>query len=148
MDILRDYQLLLIPLISLIITQAIKTVIDLYYKRPGSMNSYGGMPSSHSALFAALVVVVGLVEGWQSFPFAISAIMYLVVVRDAAGIRQHLGRHGQLLKDLIMEHAKDHNHQIPHEAIITRLGHTPAQVVVGTICGVVLALAQYALLNY
>jgi acid phosphatase family membrane protein YuiD len=111
------------------------------------MNSYGGMPSSHSALFAALVIIAGLHEGWNSFAFAISVVMYLVVVRDAAGIRQHLGRHGQMLKDLLMEHAKDHQHNIPHETIVTRLGHTPLQVVIGTICGVLLALLQYSWIN-
>ncbi len=111
------------------------------------MNSYGGMPSSHSALFAALVTVVGLREGWGSFALAISLVMYLVVVRDAAGIRQHLGRHGQMLKDLLTEHAKDHHHTIPHDTIVTRLGHTPLQVVIGTICGIALALLQYSIIN-
>lgn len=105
------------------------------------------MPSAHSALFASLVIMAGLMEGWHSFAFAISFIMYLVIVRDAAGIRQHLGRHGQMLKDMITEHAKDHNHTIPHEQIVTRLGHTPLQVVIGTICGIILTAIQYSILN-
>lgn len=147
MDIVRDYQLLIIPLLAAIITQAVKVVIDRYQHHPGSMNSYGGMPSSHSALFAALVMVAGLHAGWGSFELAVSVILYLVVVRDAAGIRQHLGRHGKMLKDLLTEHAKDHHHTIPHETIITRLGHTPLQVVVGTVFGIVLGLGQYWLLN-
>ncbi|EKD79319.1 MAG: hypothetical protein ACD_41C00102G0008 [uncultured bacterium] len=82
--------------------------------------------------------MAGLTAGWASFEFAVSVILYLVIVRDAAGIRQHLGRHGQLLKDLLIEHKKDHQHNIPHEKIVTRLGHTPLQIVMGTICGLVI----------
>lgn len=107
------------------------------------MNSYGGMPSSHSALFASLALMAGLVYGLASFEFTVAIILYLVIVRDAAGIRQHLGRHGQMLKDLLIEHKKDHQHTIPHEKIVTRLGHTPLQIAVGTICGLVITLIFY-----
>ena len=105
-----------------------------------SMNSYGGMPSAHSALFASLATVAAANYSLVSFEFAISFVVYLVMVRDAAGIRQHLGHHGQMLKDLLLEHQKDHHHNIPHDQIVTRLGHTPLQVAVGSACGVVFAL--------
>lgn len=144
---MQTYQLLIIPLASLIITQAIKVVIDLIHHRSASMNSYGGMPSSHSALFASLVAMAALTAGFASFEFAVSIILYLVIVRDAAGIRQHLGRHGQMLKDLLIEHQKDHQHNIPHEKIVTRLGHTPLQIVMGTLCGLVITGMLYFVLN-
>lgn len=140
---MQTYQLVLIPLTSLIITQAIKVVIDLIHHRPASMNSYGGMPSSHSALFASLALMAWLVFGLASFEFAVSFILYLVITRDAGGIRQHLGRHGQMLKDLLIEHQKDHHHTILHDTIVTRLGHTPVQILAGTVCGIVITGLLY-----
>lgn len=140
-------QLLFIPLAALIITQFIKVVIDWLNQRPASMNVYGGMPSAHSAMFAALVLMAGLREGVQSFDFAISVILYLVMVRDAVGIRQHLGSHSAILKRLIQEHYKDHAHNIPHDKIVTRLGHTPLQAAVGTVCGIVITLLLYWIVN-
>lgn len=91
--------------------------------------------------------MAGLVYGLTSFEFAVAIILYLVIVRDAAGIRQHLGRHGQMLKDLLIEHKKDHQHTIPHEKIVTRLGHTPLQIVVGTVCGLVITGILYWWIN-
>lgn len=131
---------LIIPLSALIITQFIKVVIDAYHHHPFSMNSYGGMPSTHSALFASLVTVAWYLAGLGSFEFAASVILYLIVVRDAVGIRMQLGNHGAMLKQLIQEHQKDHHHSIPHEKIITRLGHTTLQAVIGTICGIIISV--------
>ncbi len=92
--------------------------------------------------------MAGLVYGLPSFEFTVAVILYLVIVRDAAGIRQHLGRHGQMLKDLLIEHQKDHQHAIPHEKIVTRLGHTPLQIVVGTITGLIITgLLYWGIIN-
>jgi hypothetical protein len=115
-----------------------------YYHRPTSLNTYGGMPSGHSALFASLTTLAGLTQGFDSFLFALSFFFYLVIIRDAAGIRQQLGKQGKMLGDLLTEHAKDHHHSIPHDLIVTRLGHTPWQIAVGSLCGVVFTLLQYA----
>jgi len=138
---------LIIPLAALIITQFIKVVIDAYKHQPFSMNSYGGMPSTHSALFASLVTVSWYLAGIWSFEFAVSFILYLVIVRDAVGIRMQLGNHGAMLKQLIQEHERDHHHNIPHETIITRLGHTPLQATIGTLCGVTISMILLYLLN-
>lgn len=138
-------QLLLVPLLVMFITQAIKVLIDIA-KQPKRevwwhyFTSYGGMPSSHSALFISLVTMAYLDFGWQSFEFAVSVILYLTVVRDAVGIRWHLGEHGKILKQIIAEEYKDHQVQIKHDHIVTRLGHTPLQAFIGTLCGIALTL--------
>lgn len=151
-EFIQSGQVLIIPLSALIITQLIKVVIDLIRKRSLKfklqyLNYYGGMPSAHSALFSSLITISCLVYGWTSFEFAISVIMYLVVVRDAVGIRWHLGNHGKILKQLIHEHVKD-NEPIKHEKIVTRLGHTPLEATVGTVCGVLIALTLYGFLQF
>lgn len=145
---ISEGEILLVPLTALIITQACKLAIDTYRKNTAgktlleSLNSYGGMPSAHSALFAALVTVSYLLYGWDSFQFTVAFILYVTIVRDAVGIRWHLGEHGAILKQLIQEHTKDHEH-IAHKKIVTRLGHTPLQATIGTCIGISIAMVMH-----
>ncbi len=150
-EILQTGQIIIIPLTALIITQLIKVAIDLERKKFKKfklqyLNYYGGMPSAHSALFAALATTSLLVYNWYSFQFAVSLILYLVIVRDAMGIRWHLGNHGFILKQLIHEHVKDHD-VIKHGKIVTRLGHKPIEVFVGTMCGIIFSIIGLTILN-
>lgn len=103
------------------------------------------MPSAHSALFGSLVTIAYLLYGWASFEFAVSFILYIVVVRDAVGIRWHLGNHGMILKQLIHEHVKD-KEKIEHKKIVTRLGHRPIEVIIGTILGIIIAFLLHLLI--
>lgn len=48
----------------------------------------GGMPSSHATLVCALATTVAIVYGVNSAVFAIAAFLALVVMYDAAGVRQ------------------------------------------------------------
>ena len=55
------YKLFIIPIIVMFITQVIKNVIIIM---KGNFNwqtilSYGGLPSTHSALVTSLVIVIG-----------------------------------------------------------------------------------------
>lgn len=88
-------------------------------------------------------MVSWLTYGWNSFPVAISIIMYLVVVRDAVGIRQHLGQHGAILKKIIEEGHTD----VKYGPIVTRLGHTPLQATIGTLCGIIITAILYPLFS-
>ena len=95
----------------------------------------GGMPSSHSAFVVSLVTIIYLVEG-TSTAFAISLVVALIVIRDAFGVRRSVGKEGQAIEKLFQIHkikSKDHY----------AMGHTPWQVIVGTILGFVIALLVY-----
>src|SRR5436189_2649927 len=50
--------------------------------------STGGMPSSHSAIVAALATGVGLKDGFDSGSFAVAAVFAMIVTYDASGVRQ------------------------------------------------------------
>ncbi len=63
----------------------------------------GGMPSSHSAFVSALATSVALIEGLGSVAFGISAILALVVMYDAAGVRQSVGKQSVVLNRIIRE---------------------------------------------
>ncbi len=93
----------------------------------------GGMPSSHAALVSALALGVGLQEGWDSLLFAATVIFALIVMYDAAGIRQAAGKHARVLNRM-METLGDGDFEEPY--LKELLGHTPLQVIVGSLLGV------------
>ncbi len=98
----------------------------------------GGMPSSHAAAVAALSTAVGLREGFRSILFGVTLYFSLIVMYDAAGLRQAAGRQAAILNRLIDEHFE--NPEKDAHRLIELLGHTPLEVFVGAILGVVSAL--------
>ena len=93
----------------------------------------GGMPSSHSALVCSLTTVVALMDGFDSTSFAISVVLSSVVMYDAAGVRRAAGKQARVLNQII-ENEGDIN---VGEKLIELLGHTPKEVFVGAIVGII-----------
>jgi len=96
------------------------------------------MPSSHAAAVAALSTAVGLKEGFATTLFSVTLYFSLIVMYDAAGLRQAAGRQAAILNRLIDEHF-EHPEKNTHR-LMELLGHTPLEVLVGAILGVVSAL--------
>lgn len=136
-----QWQVLVVPFAVMIISQVIKTAID--YRARGfqwrALNSYGGMPSSHTALFVSLTIMVGFVEGFASPLFAAIAFISAVFIRDAVGIRWSLGFHGQVLNHIIANLPEQEQKQFPKH-LEERLGHRPVEVVAGGIVGLALTM--------
>ena len=101
----------------------------------------GGMPSSHSASVCALTTCVGLREGTGSVLFGVVLYFSLIVMYDAAGLRRAAGRQATLLNRILHEHIQLPGP--PHERLRELLGHTPIEVLVGAIIGVLFSLAIY-----
>jgi uncharacterized protein len=101
----------------------------------------GGMPSSHSASVCALTACVGLREGTGSVLFGVVLYFSLIVMYDAAGLRRAAGRQATLLNRILHEHIQLPGP--PHERLRELLGHTPIEVLVGAIIGVLYSLAIY-----
>jgi len=107
----------------------------------------GGMPSSHSSFVLALTTSVGLINGYRSIEFAIALGFSLVIMYDAAGLRRSAGRMAVVLNKIV----DDIYAHKPHtsERLIELLGHTPLEVIMGGLLGIVLALAYHiALIRY
>ena len=98
----------------------------------------GGMPSSHSAVVSGLATLVGKYEGVSSANFAIALIMAFVVMYDACGVRRAAGKQAVLLNKLI-ETPGLTGVQVS-ERLVEVLGHTPVQVFVGALIGIVVGL--------
>ncbi|HSQ59081.1 MAG TPA: divergent PAP2 family protein [Acidobacteriota bacterium] len=101
----------------------------------------GGMPSSHAASVMALSTCVGLREGFGSVFFAISLYFSLIVMYDAAGLRRAAGRQASLLNRILVEHIQLPGP--PHQQLRELLGHTPFEVLVGAVIGVLFSMAVY-----
>lgn len=98
----------------------------------------GGMPSSHAASVSALTTCVGLERGFNSALFGAVAFFSLLIIYDAAGIRQAASRQAQLLNQ-VLEDLKT-QHSIRGERLVERLGHTYVEVLAGVLYGVSVAL--------
>ena len=97
----------------------------------------GGMPSAHSATVASLATAVGLYYGFGTIPFLIVLVICFLTMFDAAGVRRHLGRQGKILNEVLDEfHAKG---TVPEKRLKELLGHTPFEVIVGALFGIMIA---------
>lgn len=140
-DILHN-QILIVALIACITAQGLKLIIDLIRSRKlnvAYLLSPGGMPSAHSALVGALATSVGLFKGWDGAEFAIACLFAIIVMYDAAGVRQAAGKQAKILNQVIDELFQE-EHNLNEERLKELLGHTPFQVLVGLSLGISIAM--------
>lgn len=102
----------------------------------------GGMPSVHSALVSALATSAGLTHGFSSGLFAVSAVLAIVVMHDASGIRRQSGKHAEVINE-IMEILKNEPFPNHIKKLKEILGHTPLQVFMGCLLGISVALLYH-----
>ena len=126
-----DYRFLIIPTVVWFSVQVFKLVSDAVINR---FVETGGMPSSHSAVVTSLMTAVGLSEGFDSPIFAVAFVFSFIVMYDAAGVRLAAGKQAKILNQLI------NSNQVKvdtNEKLKELLGHTPIQVFVGAIYGII-----------
>ncbi|NJP08364.1 MAG: divergent PAP2 family protein [Leptolyngbyaceae cyanobacterium RU_5_1] len=134
-------QVLLVAIAACLIAQVLKFAVELGKNGKVSVRSLvetGGMPSAHSAFVTALATGVGQMSGWESPEFAIAVVFAVIVMYDAAGVRQAAGKQARVLNQIIDEFFEG-NHQLTEDRLKELLGHTPFQVIVGSILGVAIS---------
>lgn len=98
----------------------------------------GGMPSSHAATVSALATAVGLEYGVASPIFALTLVFAWIILMDAQGLRRSTGKQAEtlnmLLEDIYWKKG------IKEERLKELLGHTPVEVVIGAVIGVLVAV--------
>ena len=100
----------------------------------------GGMPSSHSATVTAVAVMTGLRCGWDSPIFTIAAILAVIVMHDAMGVRQETGKQAKVINSMVeLINSFGRGELTPEETLKEFVGHTRRQVVVGAVLGGVIA---------
>ncbi len=144
---LLQNDILIVGLISWFAAQVIKTVIyaavnrELRFER---LMGDGGMPSAHSATVTSVALSAGFTAGWASPVFAVAAILAIVVMHDAMGVRRETGKQAQVINSMMLTFEQLGAPDIPVEVKLKELvGHSPLQVFFGMLLGVVVSLIYF-----
>ena len=139
-EILQN-DILIVSTLAWLFAQASKLLIVLLRERRldlHSLSSAGGMPSSHSAVVVALATRVGINAGVGSTEFALAIIFAGVVLYDAAGVRRAVSVQGRILNRMLEEVIE--YQRFNEKRLLELLGHTPFEVFVGSLLGLLVAL--------
>jgi len=128
--------------------QFLKAAIKLIYGRIHSLPELievmlwrtGGMPSSHSALVTSLCVTIAFRHGIHSDLFIFSLCFFLVVIRDAFGVRRSSGIQAKKLNEIGAE-LRDKKIIDNYKALKEVDGHTPMEVLCGCLLGCLVGLS-------
>ncbi|ESA37551.1 membrane protein [Leptolyngbya sp. Heron Island J] len=132
---------LVVSLVACLSAQLLKLIIEVITNHRLNFRvlvETGGMPSSHSALVTALACGIGQTIGWSSPAFAVTAVFAVIVMYDAAGVRQAAGKQARVLNQIVDEFFQEHEFQ--EDRLKELLGHTPVQVIAGAALGVFIGL--------
>lgn len=130
-----------VPIILWFGIQLFKLLYDLYTTKKFNFKRImgaGGMPSSHSAVVTSLATLIGRYNGVDSPIFALALIVAFVVMYDACGVRRAAGKQAKLLNEIVNTPGLS-NLQV-QEKLQEALGHTPTQVFVGFLIGLIAGL--------
>ena len=140
-NFIQTYRFVVIPFGVWFGIQLFKLLYDLVTTKKFNFKRImqaGGMPSSHSAVVVALTTMIAKTEGIHSPLFGVSLIFSFVVMYDAAGVRRAAGKQAKLLNKIV---------ETPgltgvevSEKLVEVLGHTPIQVFVGALLGLIVGL--------
>lgn len=120
--------------------QVLKVLISLIRDKHLNLSyllSMGGMPSSHTSLVCSLATTVAITDGLSSATFAIAAFFAIIVMYDAAGVRQAVGNQANVLNRMLDELFR--GEPIFQEHLRELIGHTQFEVLAGAILGISLA---------
>jgi acid phosphatase family membrane protein YuiD len=130
--------------------QVIKVIMALFDKvRPPLSKvlfSTGGMPSSHSSAVCALCIASGIGEGLGSPIFAVTLVLAGVVMIDASGVRYETGKQAKIINRITKELFSGKPDEI-NMGLKELVGHTPFQVFMGALLGIVVAVAMAFLMG-
>lgn len=142
MNILNTgYEALAAGILAAFFAQVIKFIIFTVRARHINFKIFtttGGMPSSHSAGVMGLSTAVGIIEGFSSISFALALGFALITMYDAAGVRRAAGKTAACLNRM-MEDFYNNDVQAIGGKLKELLGHTPFEVIMGALFGILFA---------
>ncbi len=126
--------------LTLFVVQSIKLATDGIrgnFNLSNVFYSYGGMPSSHTAVVSSLCTIVAYHDGFDSISFSIAVIFSIIIIGDAMMFRGYVDRNSLALLKLLEKLPKDERERL--KPLKTNLRHTFSQVVVGAMIGIGIA---------
>lgn len=141
------YIYLLTPIIAFVIAQGTKIILRSLKRKITwrDIFSYSDMPSGHTAVVISIVAILGLELGVDSPIFATALVFAMIVITDAVGLRNYLGQHGKTLNILVKDLKEDEFLDRTYPKLLERIGHTPLQVLIGGLIGLLTSVIAYFL---
>lgn len=130
-----------IAILAWAVAQLIKILVEFVKTKKIRLSlwiSSGGMPSSHTSFVTAVSTSIGMLEGFNSPLFALAAILSLVVMYDATGVRRAAGNQAAVI-NIIVDNIENKG-VILDKKLKELLGHTPIEVAAGAILGIGIAI--------
>ena len=138
-------KILMTTISTWLIAQAIKVGIGVLRKKRFDFRLFigsGGMPSAHAAGASCLATSICLDCGFDSVYFALAFAFAIVVMFDAQGVRRSTGKQAGILNK-IMDDIYWQG-KIQEMRLRELIGHTPVEVIMGLLLGIVIALVSWA----
>jgi len=146
MDILRELlanKILISGMCGWTVAQVLKMIIHSVVTKDLSIERLfgdGGMPSGHSATVSAMATATYIIYGPGSFEFAVTVMLAIIVMHDAMGVRLETSKQAVVINqmvDLIRNMGKKIDLE---EKLKEFVGHTPIQVVAGSLLGILVGV--------
>lgn len=131
---------------SWFVAQLAKTIIHAIINKKlvlERMVGDGGMPSGHSATVTSLAVISALSFGFDSFQFAVTALLAIIVCHDAMGVRLETGKQAQIINEMMEAFEVWTKKELPEVKLKEFVGHTPIQVIAGILLGIANACVMH-----
>ena len=133
-------RILLAAFCGWLVAQVLKTIIYVAVNKnfnPERLLGDGGMPSSHSATVMAMVTSTAFYFGAETFEFAVTAILALIVMHDAMGVRRETGKQAKVINNMMDWFVQMDSDISPEEKLKEFVGHSPTQVFFGALLGII-----------
>ena len=142
-DVLNLNPILTVALLAWFVAQVLKTLINFILLGKYQLERMwgdGGMPSAHSATVCAMVIATARSEGLSSAIFAVAAVVAIITMHDAMGVRRETGEQAKVLNKMIEQWIDVTEKNAPflqNMHLKEMVGHTPLQVLAGFVVGCV-----------
>ena len=142
-DVLNLNPILTVALLAWFVAQVLKTLINFILLGKFQLERMwgdGGMPSAHSATVCAMVIATARSEGFSSAIFAVAAVVAIITMQDAMGVRRETGEQAKVLNKMIEQWIDVTEKNAPflqNMHLKEMVGHTPLQVLAGFVVGCV-----------
>ena len=140
-DVLNLNPILTVALLAWFVAQVLKTLINFILLGKFQLERMwgdGGMPSAHSATVCAMVIATARSEGFGSAIFAVAAVVAIITMHDAMGVRRETGEQAKVLNKMIEQWIDVTEKNAPflqNMHLKEMVGHTPLQVLAGFVVG-------------
>ena len=143
------YIYIICPVIAFILAQGTKVFIKSFRKKITfhDIFAYSDMPSGHTSVVTAITTIIALGRGIASPEFAIAFVFTAITITDAIGLRNYLGQHGKTLNVLVKDLKEDEFLDNNYPKLLEHIGHTPLQVLVGGMIGILTSLIGWMIMR-